>query len=273
MSKTALYVSEGDIVELFFDHYSDAADRSATGRVLNVHKRYGTMTLSGARTQPLIEYVILETGEQSSADQGFVVRVVERYSGPTLPRKNVFADRNALLADRRKDHPEFNFRPYERISRSTIQGVVTDMVLYFMGQLNTELKMPADPDRIWYLFSKQRPGLVTSPYAVHGYVRVHEKPFRAWVRANAHRFCMTAKEADADENQIYEIEAEEYSISYHGFDEPFGSSEGADSNQIDDSDEHDWPDDEPRDIMDWYDGIDRGSEFLEDTPLGRDRGK
>lgn len=251
MSETKIFVSEGDIVEFFFDHYSEEADRRAVGKVLNVHKRYGTMTLSGARTQPLIEYVDIETGGTSSVDQSFVVRVVERYSGPTLPRKNVFADRNALLTDRSKGHPEFNFRPYERISRSTIQGVVVDMVLYFMGQLNMELKMPVDPDRIWYLFQKQRPGMVTSPYAVHGYVRVHEKPFRAWVRANAHKFCMTAKEADADENQIYALEAEEYAISYHGFDKPFGSPGEADSDQLDYSDELDWREDE----LEEFDGL------------------
>lgn len=68
-------------------------------------------------------------------------------------------------------------------------------MIYYLAALPYRLDRPLNMKRVYKLFEKQRPGLVTI-WKGTTVMEVTEKVFKEWVRRNAFRFMATVAELD-----------------------------------------------------------------------------
>jgi len=173
--KQPFQVNPGDVVVLDFDHRE--VDRIMTVTVLTVTKRFGDLG-------DLISYLNGENGEERFCDASFVTKVSLRATQTSLP--NLFRDNQRRFPDQ--------IDPV-RTERGVLVGTLEGLVSYCLAKLPIALENPVHEERMTALYKKQRPGQIMVNWG--SVYTVHEKPFMAWVRANATKICATRQEADA----------------------------------------------------------------------------
>lgn len=189
-AKPNLRFAVGDVVRINLDTVLHGQQQ--TGRVLAIIERY--------TSKPLVRYELLEgapiaipADHDQYVDAAFITEVIERYSGPRLPRGRFI-----------------NERVWVEKTKGTMTGWPYDMVFDVLNGKFLDIPRPLDTGKVWRMFQRDRPGVTAEVHP--GLFRVNRKAFERWVTHNFRRFMMTVAECQSEADAADADYAERYSM-------------------------------------------------------------
>lgn len=202
-SKGCLRVRKGDLVRVYFHHYSDESQREVVGKVTEVTKRYGLINGGTTQQNPCISLLTAE-GDEQYCDVSYVVEVLEKGQLGQC-NKNVFAERW---------YPEGVELLSVKGKKSILCGSLLSLASFFLSKVTyIPLERPIDWQKLVELYEKQdAPGYIGRKGEGVYYVRA--KAFGKWVKRNAERICMTVAQIRAEQTQLNIESEKEYWNQY-----------------------------------------------------------